>query len=121
MTDTPLARLDYVELQVDDLERGKAFYQKAFGWAFEDYGPDYAAFTNAGLDGGLARVDGPKATNALIVLKSDDLEALEESVSEAGGQVGEKLNFPGGRRFHFTDPAGNELAIWSDIGEYDVD
>ncbi|MBS0364012.1 MAG: VOC family protein [Proteobacteria bacterium] len=110
-------KIDYVELPGGDLGATKAFYAKAFGWAFTDYGPDYAAM-NEGLDGGFyGAVDEPGQVVAkpLVILYAHDLEAMEAKVRAAGGTVVKPIfSFPGGRRFHFTDPGGNELAVWSE-------
>jgi len=112
MTDTVL-KIDYNELGATDLDASKAFYAAAFGWTFLDYGPDYAAFENAGLDGGLRREDTVTPGGCLMILKADDLEAAETRVVAAGAEITERHEFPGGRRIHFRDPAGNELAIWT--------
>lgn len=106
-------RIDYIELPAGDLDATKAFYAAAFGWAFTDYGPTYAGLEGAGLDGGLA---GEGATDApLVLLKADDLEDALARVQAAGGQLTRPIfDFPGGRRFHFRDPAGNELGVWSE-------
>ena len=106
-------KIDYVEQPGGDLPVTKAFYQQAFGWNFTDYGPSYAAF-NEGLDGGFdADAEGVK--RPLVVLFAHDLEAMEAKVRAAGGVITRPIfSFPGGRRFHFRDPAGNELAIYSE-------
>jgi predicted enzyme related to lactoylglutathione lyase len=105
-------KVDYVELWGSDMAAVKDFYGKAFGWSFTDYGPDYAAFEQ-GLDGGFY-AEGP-AKPPLVVLYAHDLEAMEARVFDAGGTVTRPIfSFPGGRRFHFTDPAGNEMAVWSE-------
>ncbi|WP_339748635.1 VOC family protein [uncultured Maricaulis sp.] len=117
MTDTVL-KIDYNELPVTDMEAAKAFYAKAFGWTFLDYGPTYAAFENAGIDGGLRLEDKPFPTGALILLRAEDIIDAERRVEAAGGAIIERLDFPGGRRFHFTDPSGNQLAIYSEHGKY---
>ena len=106
-------KLDYFEMPAGDLPANKAFYSEAFGWTFVDYGPDYAAF-NEGLDGGFdASGDGARAP--LPVLFAQDLEAMAAKVAAAGGVIVKPIfAFPGGRRFHFRDPAGNELAVWSE-------
>lgn len=113
-------RIDYVELPAEDLERAKAFYSAVFGWSFEDYGPDYCAFHDGRLDGGFYRSDlraSVAAGSALLILYAADLEEAERRVTAHGGTiVREIFSFPGGRRFHFADPNGNELAIWSDGG-----
>jgi predicted enzyme related to lactoylglutathione lyase len=105
-------KLDYLELPGGDLARSKRFYAEAFGWAFTDYGPAYAAFEE-GLDGGLNAEDASAAP--VPVLYAHDLEAMEAKVRAAGGEVVRPIfSFPGGRRFHFRDPAGTELAVWSE-------
>lgn len=109
-------KVDYVEMPGGALPKTKAFYTAAFGWSFVDYGPDYAAF-NEGLDGGFlsaADYEGG-ASKPLVILYAHDLEAMQAKVEAAGGVVVKPIfSFPGGRRFHFTDPAGNELAVWSE-------
>lgn len=114
-------RIDYVELPAADLAATAAFFKRAFGWSFQDYGPDYVAFSDAGLEGGFYRSE-RKATveggSALVVLYSRSLEATRDTVVEAGGTVVRDIfAFPGGRRFHFVEPSGNELAVWSDDPE----
>ena len=106
-------KLDYLELPGGDLPASKAFYGAAFGWKFLDYGPEYAAF-DEGLDGGFdAQADAVRMP--LPVLFATDLEAMLARVEAAGGTIVEPIfAFPGGRRFHFRDPAGNELAVWSE-------
>lgn len=93
----------------------KAFYGEAFGWSFTDYGPTYAAPRDAGLDGGFQADAEDAPAKPLVILYSDDLEASLAGVTAAGGTITKSIwEFPGGRRFHFTDPSGNELAVWSD-------
>lgn len=110
--------INYVEWPCRDLTATKGFFTAAFGWRFIDYGPDYVALNNAGLDGGFFRSDktATSATgSALVVLYSSDLEATLEKVQQAGGLISQAIfSFPGGRRFHFTDPSGNEFAVWSE-------
>jgi len=107
-------KINYVELPVLDFSAAKAFYGTAFGWTFEDWGPTYTAFSNAGLEGGFRKTDTPPPRGGtLVILKADDLEAAEQAVVDAGGEITERHEFPGGRRFHFTDPSGNELAVWT--------
>ncbi|KFB10730.1 VOC family protein [Nitratireductor basaltis] len=107
-------KLDYLEMPAGNgsLPEVKHFYEKAFSWSFTDYGPGYCAF-DEGLDGGF---DGnPENPKPLPVLYSDDLEETQRVVETAGGRIVKPIfSFPGGRRFHFTDPAGNELAVWSE-------
>ena len=114
-----ILRIDYNEIPVTDMAAAKAFYAQAFGWRFVDYGPTYAAFENAGLDGGLRLEEAAFPTGCLIILKADDILAAEARVEAAGGRIVSREDFPGGRRFHFTDPGGNELAVWSPNGKYD--
>ncbi|MGI8841538.1 MAG: VOC family protein [Caulobacteraceae bacterium] len=105
-------KIDYVEFPGTDLPATKAFYGAAFGWAFTDYGPDYAAFEGQGTDGGFSAEGAP--AKPLVVLYAHDLEAMEAKVRGAGGTIARPIfPFPGGRRFHFRDPSGNELAVWS--------
>lgn len=111
-------KINYVELPANDLEAVKSFFSAAFGWTFVDYGPDYTSFANQGLDGGFYRAELSSRTSngaALIVLYSSDLEATQAKVEKAGGEILKPaFRFPGGRRFHFADPSGNEFAVWSD-------
>ncbi|MBC6983084.1 VOC family protein [Caulobacter sp. 17J80-11] len=107
--------IDYVELPGRDMAAMKAFYGETFGWEFVDYGPAYAAFdaAQAGVDGGFD-IDGQELSGPLVVLYADDLEGMLAAVEAAGGTVIKPIfSFPGGRRFHFTDPAGNVLAVWT--------
>lgn len=107
-------KIDYVELPGGDMAATKAFYAQAFGWAFQDYGPDYQAF-NEGLDGGFHTEATAPRKPPLVILYAHDLEAMEARVKAAGGVISTPIfSFPGGRRFHFQDPAGNELAVWSE-------
>ena len=110
------ARIDYVELPsatAHELTRG--FYRQAFGWHFTDYGPDHAATTNGTVDVGLNGQPGEALASPLPVVRVEDLEAALDSVVEAGGAIAKPIfSFPGGRRFHFLDPAGSELAVWSE-------
>lgn len=106
-------KIDYVEMPGGDLPAVKAFYAGAFGWTFTDYGPDYAGFLE-GLDGGFHANDADAVTRPLVILYASDLEAMLGRVKAAGGTITRDIfAFPGGRRFHFTDPAGNELAVWT--------
>ena len=106
--------INYIELAGGDLEITKQFYTDLCGWEYTDYGPDYAAINNAGIDGGLDRfLKTNPHTN--VILYSDDLEKSLGQVETLGGEITiDPFDFPGGRRFHFRDPAGNHLAIWSD-------
>ena len=108
-------KIDYVEFAAADLAAVKGFYAEAFGWRFVDYGPTYAAFENAGVDGGFQGEAAAAPAKPLVVLYAHHLEAMQARVEAAGGVVTVPIfSFPGGRRFHFRDPAGNELAVWSE-------
>jgi predicted enzyme related to lactoylglutathione lyase len=109
-------KLDYLEMPATGgtLDSAKSFYSRAFGWSFTDYGPTYAAFSE-GLDGGFQADAGEAPPKPLPVLYSEDLEATKDAVEAAGGTIVRPIfAFPGGRRFHFADPAGNELAVWGE-------
>jgi predicted enzyme related to lactoylglutathione lyase len=106
-------QIDYVEFSAGDVRKSKDFYGRVFGWKFQDYGPEYTSFSDGRLAGGFAAA--PKRNEPLIVLYVADLEQFVEKVNSAGGSIVKPIfSFPGGRRFHFTDPDGNELAAWSD-------
>lgn len=111
-------KLNYVEFGACDLEATKSFFEKAFGWTFTDYGPDYSSFSNQGLDGGFFRAElcsTPKTGGALLVFYSADIHATLDKVAAAGGEITQPVfEFPGGCRFHFTEPSGNEFAVWSE-------
>ncbi len=113
-------KIDYVEFPAKDLAAAKAFFTKAFGWSFIDYGDDYTSFPDQGVDGGFYRADLTVSTekgSALVVLYSRDLEGTQAKILDAGGSIVKPIfSFPGGRRFHFADPNGNEYAVWSDLG-----
>ena len=114
-------KLNYVEFPASDLAATKNFFQQAFNWSFTDFGPDYTAFTDQGLDGGFFKSDLCSiAANgaALMVFYSQDLEGTQQKVINAGGKIVQDIfDFPGGRRFHFTEPSGNEFAVWTETGE----
>jgi uncharacterized protein len=101
-------RIDYIELPVKDIKKTKTFYNKVFGWEFEDYGSDYSSFNDGSSD---VRTGG-----ALVVIYTTDLKGMQKKVVAAGGKITKPpFDFPGGRRFQFTDPSGHELAIWSNV------
>ena len=114
-------KINYIEFPAKDIEKAKSFFATAFGWSFVDYGPEYAAFSNEGVDGGFFKSDLSVSTekgSALIVFYSKDLEETLSKIEKAGGSVIKPIfSFPGGRRFHFSDPNGNEYAVWSDVME----
>ena len=108
-------KIDYVEFTTDKISRTRKFYADVFGWAFTDYGPDYTSFSDGRLNGGFARGARPAGGGPLVVLYAVDLAETEAAIVENGGTVvQETFEFPGGRRFHFADPGGNVLAVWSD-------
>ena len=110
-------KIDYVEFPATDLEKTKEFFRRAFGWAFEDFGPAYTAFKDEGLDGGFYQSDlksRAEKGGALIVFYSEDLEATLQKITTAGAAINKPIfSFPGGRRFHFIEPSGNEFSVWS--------
>lgn len=111
-------KVNYIELPAKNLPATKEFFTQAFKWTFQDFGPEYTAFSNQGIDGGFYKSDLSSTTNsgaALIVFYSEDLEATEDKVRKANGNIIRPIfSFPGGRRFHFTEPSGNEFAVWSE-------
>jgi predicted enzyme related to lactoylglutathione lyase len=107
-------RLDYVEFAVSDIASVKNFYSRVFGWKFEDYGPEYTSFSDGRIAGGFFSSDQVKTGGPLVVIYASDLEGAQKRVASAGGQIVKDIfAFPGGRRFHFEDPTGHELAVWS--------
>ena len=115
-------RIDYVEFTVGEIARARDFYGNAFGWTFKDYGPGYCEFRDGRLTGGFALAGPDTASTApgsrgggpLVILYADDLDATQKRVEQAGGRIVKPAyQFPGGRRFHFADPEGYELAVWS--------
>ena len=111
-------KINYIEFPAKDIEATKIFFSTVFNWSFQDYGPEYTAFSNAGIDGGFFKSDLSVSTDngsALIVFYSNELEKTQSKIEKAGGSVLQAVfSFPGGRRFHFSDPNGNEFAVWSD-------
>ena len=112
-------KINYIEFQVQDVEATKAFFSQVFGWSYTDYGEAYVAFHGAGLDGGFYKGEQCSSTQngaALLVFYS---EAIDETLAKVEGACGTIIkpifSFPGGHRFHFTDPSGNEFAVWSDL------
>ena len=111
-------KINYIELPARDLGATQRFYERAFSWSFTDYGQDYRAFSDGALDGGFYRSQQSSNSTqgaALVVLYTDAIDIAHKAVISAGGTISKEIfSFPGGRRFHFSDPNGNELAIWSD-------
>ncbi|WP_323010117.1 VOC family protein [Paracoccus sp. (in: a-proteobacteria)] len=105
-------KIDYLEFTSPDLPATKAFFADAFGWNFNDYGPEYQEIADGGLSGGIAA--GPLSP-PLVILKAEDLAAALTRVTDAGGQITKPIfSFPGGRRFHFREPGSSEMAVWSE-------
>ena len=111
-------KINYLEFPSKDITKTKKFFTEVFGWNYEDYGPDYVAVLNAGIDTGFFKSDKKAGTSdgsVLIVFFSDTLEKTQAKIEKAGGKIIKEIfSFPGGRRFHFTDLTGNEFAVWSD-------
>ena len=108
-------RIDYVEFCATDLDAVRGFYGGVFGWKFQDWGDEYCSFRDGATRGGFQKTATVNPGGPLIVLYAVDLEAVKEAVLAAGASLTVDLfEFPGGRRFHFRDPVGNELAVWSD-------
>ncbi len=119
----PSPRIDYVELpSVTAHELTRAFYSKAFGWIFADYGPDYAATEGGTVDVGLNGQIDDSLSAPLPVVRVDDVATALGAVVAAGGLISRAIfAFPGGRRFHFIDPSGSELAVWQKVDGPDHD
>ena len=111
-------KINYIEIPAQNIAATKAFFSDVFGWSFEDYGSEYCSFRGQGVDGGFFKSDlvvSTKNGSPLIVLYSNDLEATQNKIEQAGGKIIKPtFSFPGGRRFHFSDPNGNEFAVWSE-------
>jgi hypothetical protein len=112
-------KINYVEFPARNIAATKVFFTEVFGWSFEDFGPDYTAFSDEGVDGGFFKSDLSSSTengSALIIFYSEELEITQSKIENAGGKIKKAIfSFPGGRWFHFTDPSGNEYAVWSDV------
>jgi len=112
-------KINYLEFPAKNIGATKVFFSTVFGWSFTDYGPEYSAFSNAGIEGGFYKSDLSASTengSTLVVIYSDNLEQTKTKITGAGGRIIKPVfEFPGGRRFHFSDPNGNEYAVWSDV------
>lgn len=105
-------RIDYIEFPSADREQTSSFFRAAFGWGIVGYGPDYDGLSDAGIDGGVDQAAG-KVAATMAIIRTDDLDDAEQRVIAAGGVLTRaQFDFPGGRRFHFREPGGNELAVW---------
>lgn len=113
-------KINYIELPAKNLQITKDFFTKVFDWSFMDFGDEYIAFSDEGIDGGFYKSDLSMSTakgSALIIFYSNDLKATQSKIENAGGSIVKAIfHFPGGYRFHFSDPSGNEFAVWSDKG-----
>ena len=111
--------IDYIEIPVTDPAKARDFFAALFGWTSEDWGPDYISFNDGRFDGGFRRSEEPApATGVLVVFFSRDLERDRDRIVELGGSISQDIfPFPGGRRFHFLDPIGNEYAIWAEVAD----
>ena len=110
--------INYIELKAKDLGKTKSFYQAAFNWTFTDYGPNYTAFENSGLSGGFEKTEDEILNGALVVLHNENLNEIKQKIIDLGGEISVDIfSFPGGKRFQFLDPSGNELAIWCETQE----
>jgi len=107
--------INYVEFKSKDLEEIKKFYTSAFNWTFTDYGPTYTSFSKSGIMGGFEKTEKEILNSVLIVLYHNNLDIIKNKIIQANGKISKDIfSFPGGHRFHFIDPSGNELAVWSD-------
>jgi len=107
-------QIDNIEFNVADITRSREFYGKAFGWSFTDYGPTYCEFSDGRLTGGLTTLGPVRPGGPLVILYADDLIATQTRLERLGATIVKPIfSFPGGRRFHFRDPDGYELAVWS--------
>ncbi len=107
--------ISYIEFKAKNLEQIKAFYSKSFEWEFTDYGPTYTSFSASGVHGGFEVTDDKILNSVLVVLYHEDLDVIKNIIIKAGGKITVDIfSFPGGKRFQFVDPSGNELAVWSD-------
>ena len=115
-------QMDYIEFPATDIEATKRFYSQVFGWQFQDWGPSYTSFHDGRLGGGFngeaqptGADGGAKTRGVLVVIYAASLDEIYRKVKDSGGKIiRETFEFPGGKRFHFADPNGNELAVWSE-------
>lgn len=116
-TQHPHNSISYIELPLTDVAATKRFYGDVFGWEFQDWGPNYISFSGAAVAGGFNGETHPstEGKGVLVVLYSKDIEATVQAIKDAGGRISKPIfDFPGGKRFHFVDPNGSELAVWSE-------
>ncbi len=111
-------QINYLEFKAKNLEEIKTFYSKSFDWVFTDYGTTYIAFSKSGLEGGFEKTEDEIVNGVLVVLYHQNLEEIKNKIMKFGGEISQDIfSFPGGKRFHFIDPSGNELAVWVDVEE----
>ena len=107
--------INYIEFKAKNIQKIKEFYTNVFQWEFVDFGPSYASFSKSGLAGGFEFTESEIVNGVLVVLYHKNLDQLMKSIIEQGGKITKNIfTFPGGKRFHFSDPSGNELAVWSE-------
>ncbi|SDX38424.1 hypothetical protein SAMN05444411_10553 [Lutibacter oricola] len=107
--------INYIEFKTKNIKEIKSFYSNCFDWKFKDYGPNYTSFSESGLEGGFEYSGSEIVNGALIVLYHKNLQKVKDKIVSFNGIISKEIfSFPGGRRFHFLDPSGNELAVWSD-------
>lgn len=108
-------QINYIEFKAKNLDEIQTFYHNVFGWNFTNYGPDYISFENAGIEGGFHKSEDNVRNGALVVLYHNNLENIKKKIIRENGKITQDIfSFPGGKRFHFSDPSGNELAVWSE-------
>ncbi len=111
-------KINYIEFPAKDINASKAFFEAVFSWTFVDYGSEYSAFSDEGIDGGFFKSEltvSSRSGSALVVFYSSELETTLSKIQKHGGSIIKDIfSFPGGHRFHFTDPSDNEFAVWSD-------
>ena len=108
--------INYIEFVVSDMDRTKDFYARAFGWTYTDYGPTYCSFTDGHMEGGFTTEGDVTTGGPLVVLYGSNLPEIQAGIEEAGGMITKPVfGFPGGERFHFSDPDGYELAVWTAV------
>lgn len=112
-------KINYVEFPANDLNKTKRFFEDAFGWIFQDFGSEYISFSNEGVDGGFFKAEASSKQNnggALVVFFSENIEKTKAKVESCGGVITQNIfEFPGGKRFHFEEPSGNEFAVWAEL------
>lgn len=115
---TPNNHINYIEFKAKDLQQIKTFYTEAFNWTFSDYGSNYTSFANSGIFGGFEKTEDSISNGVLVVIHHENLEIVKQKIITLGGKISVDIfSFPGGKRFQFLDPSGNELAVWCEDQE----